>query len=112
MSPPSTARGSQVLMFEGAIPHEVAPEPPQHQLAGPSLGQGAVAAVHDQVPPPPLAPDTSQGMAQGVSRQPTAPYAAPASALPSCPASRSPSQLPAWSFLPSPGQLCSVRLSG
>ena len=79
ISPPSTARGSQVLLFEGAIPHEVAPEPPAHPLDA-STGQAAEPAQGQG--PPSLAPNAAQGIAQAVVSQPAASSSAPAGALP------------------------------
>jgi hypothetical protein len=85
ISPPSTARGSQVVIFEGAIPHEVAPVPPEHGFAVSPAGQAPQEAAQGQAAPPP-APSASQGMAQGLAAQATAFSCAPASAQPACPA--------------------------
>ena len=76
MSPPTTARGSLVLVFEGAIPDGIAPEPPQHGQA--PAGAGQAPAVESSVPAGPAGvPGGVSGSVHSRNRQPTVSSALP-----------------------------------
>ena len=78
MSPPTTARGSLVPVFEGAIPDGCAPEPPQHRQAAGEHAQPAEPAARAR---PAAVPGGVGGSVHGVSWQPTVSSAVPAGAL-------------------------------
>ena len=78
MSPPTTARGSLVPVFEGAIPDGCAPEPPQHRQAAEE--QQAAQPAESAAPRAGAAAMLGGvgGSAHGVSWQPTVSSAIPA----------------------------------
>jgi len=75
MSPPTTARGSLVPVFEGAIPEGCAPEPPQHRQAAAEQVQPAEPAIRVAAA---AVPGGAGGSTHGVTWQPTVSSAIPA----------------------------------
>ena len=81
MSPPTTARGSLVPVFEGAIPEGVAPEPPQHTQVPPVAQQQTQPAETAGSMGAGGVPGGVGGSGHGMNRQPTVSSAVPAGEL-------------------------------